>query len=441
MNQIQTDGTTVTASTERRGVKYRLRMLLITIALLIITAFSTTGSMITPTDWRQWGMALVVNEWEFDLLSWEAEALWQKVNAAVAQPARELTHTESVSLVHTYLDRAQKMRAIETEINQLLSASSDEAERDQEVLSALQERLETLRQQQQTERGTAEQIIEAQITYELLQEGIEFAGQAFPPVQFTFVEPPRKLVVSPRDRITTIYSRMLDAEMSLELIEEREATYLDGFDRSAYITNIGGLGAFPTMVVDRASLEWILSTVAHEWVHNYLTLFPLGFNYLASADLITLNETVAEIVGNEIGARALQTFYPELVPPPPAEDESGTPQLSPTNEPPPFDFRKEMRETRIAVDQLLELGKVEDAERYMEARRLYFVENGYPLRVLNQAYFAFHGSYGTSAASTSPIGPKVEKLRALSSDVRGFLRTVRSFTSVEDLDRALAATE
>jgi DNA polymerase-3 subunit alpha len=37
---------------------------------------------------------------------------------------------------------------------------------------------------------------------------------------------------------------------------------------SAYITNIGGLGAFPTQVVEQASLSWVLSTVAHEWTHN-----------------------------------------------------------------------------------------------------------------------------------------------------------------------------
>src|SRR5690606_1987262 len=133
-----------------------------------------------------------------------------------------------------------------------------------------------------------------------------------PPVQFTFVEPPRKLVVSPRDQITTIYTQMLTAEMSLSEVKAHEASYEAGYNVSAYITNIGGLGAFPTMVVDQASLEWILSTIAHEWAHNYLTFFPLGINYFTNADLTTMNETVADLVGDEIGARALHTFYPEL---------------------------------------------------------------------------------------------------------------------------------
>ena len=74
-----------------------------------------------------------------------------------------------------------------------------------------------------------------------------------------------------------------------------------------------------------------------------------------------------------------------------------------------------MRATRLVVDELLKQGKVDEAEAFMEARRLTFVENGYPLRVLNQAYFAFHGSYATGASSTDPIGPKLRQLRAQSA--------------------------
>jgi len=227
---------------------------------------------------------------------------------------------------------------------------------------------------------------------------------------------------------------MLTAAMSIETIEQSEAAYRKQYDVSAYVTNIGGLGAFPTMVIDRASLEWILSTVAHEWCHNYLSLFPLGLNYLTSADLMTINETVAEIVGNEIGERTLRTFYPDQVRP--LEEAQPTPAAN-VDEPPPFNFGTEMRETRLRVDGLLAVGLVETAESYMEARRRFFVAHGYPLRVLNQAYFAFHGSYGTSAASTSPIGPKLAELRTLTPDIQTFLVVVRDINSVEELDATL----
>jgi hypothetical protein len=145
---------------------------------------------------------------------------------------------------------------------------------------------------------------------------------------------------------------------------------------------------------------------------------------------------VADIVGDELGLRALERFYPaaakELAARDAAENDASSPPLA-------FDFRKEMRHTREIADLFLALGRIEDAEEYMEIRRLLFVENGFAIRKLNQAYFAFHGSYGTGAAATSPIGPKMEELRSLTPDVRTFLTSVRGFTSPEDLDRALEA--
>lgn len=400
--------------------------------MLTIALAWSGGSALPATQARERGMAMIVAGWGFDLLGWEAEAVAAKLRAMLNQPAYGLTYVESISLVHQYLDRAQQIRELEREISRIFAENQHKATPE---VNERQAQIAQLRIAQQQQRPAVEQIIEGQIAHELQQEGLEWANWAFPPVQFTFVEPPRKLVVSPRDKITTIYSQMLDAEMSIDQLEQSEAAYRQQFNVSAYITNIGGLGAFPTMVIDRASLSWILSTVAHEWCHNYLSLFPLGMNYLTSADLTTINETVAEIVGNEIGDRALRTFYPDRVPPP-------TPQESPAqpapNAPAPFDFDQEMRETRLRVDGLLAAGQVEAAEDYMEARRQFFTANGYPLRVLNQAYFAFHGSYGTSAASTSPLGPKLEELRTLTPDLRTFLQVVRGITSAEELDAILA---
>ena len=417
----------------------RLRTGLFVVTTLLLLGFCSGGSAITATEIRQRGMAMIVASWQFDLLTWEVEAIGQKVRAFVDQPAAGLTHAQAIALVNAYLDRAGEMRRLQNEINRRFSETGGVG--DSETV-ALQNALDALRDEQLDKRPQVEQIIEGQIAYELQQVGLELFDQAFPPVQFTFVEPPRKLVVSPRDRITTVYSQMLDAQMSLAEIEQSEATYAARYDVSAYVTNIGGLGAFPTMVVDQASLGWILTTVAHEWTHNYLTLFPLGLNYMTSPDLTTMNETVADIVGDEIGTRAMQTFYRAQLPPPPDTDNipAGQPPLLPS-ELPAFDFATEMRTTRLRVDELLAAGKVTEAENYMAQRRLFFVENGYPLRVLNQAYFAFHGSYGTSAASTSPLGPKLERLRALSPDLLHFLQTVRGFTSVEQLEAALAQAE
>ncbi|MCZ7674510.1 MAG: hypothetical protein M5U34_48980 [Chloroflexi bacterium] len=54
-------------------------------------------------------------------------------------------------------------------------------------------------------------------------------------------------------------------------------------------------------------------------------------------------------------------------------------------------FGLRWRATRRLVDELVTDGDIEGAEAYVEARRRLFVENGYQIRKLNQAYFAFYG--------------------------------------------------
>ena len=48
-----------------------------------------------------------------------------------------------------------------------------------------------------------------------------------------------------------------------------------------------------------------------------------------------------------------------------------------------------MHLTRLEVDRLLAEGKINEAESYMESRRIFFWENGYLIRRLNQAILLF----------------------------------------------------
>jgi hypothetical protein len=159
-----------------------------------------------------------------------------------------------------------------------------------------------------------------------------------------------------------------------------------------------------------------------------------------------MNETTASIVGGEVGTYVLQTHYPELllsasqphlnlvsfeesVLPSPAFDDSA-----------PFDFRAEMHETRVTADQMLADGKIEEAETYMEQRRQVFWDNGYLLRKLNQAYFAFHGAYADvpgGAAGEDPVGPAVRALREQSDSLYDFINTISWMTSFEQLQQAI----
>jgi len=397
------------------------------------------GSSVPSAQQRQnAALSMTVVGWDFALIQWESSALREKLQAWWTQPAAKLSTDEATQLVRDYLERAQRMSAIEWEINQRMSNPSDHVP-EGSTAEQLQKELEHLRKTQQTHRVTVEQVIEQQIAWTLVQKDIGLSGRPWPPVKFSFTEPPKKMVVSPRTRIETVYSRMVSADISQSAIETSEKTIYQDYDFSGYITNIGGLGAYPAMVVDRASLEWVLSTVAHEWVHNYLTFFPLGINYLTSSEIATINETVADIVGNEIGAHALETFYPEFLPVDlnPMETWNRFVEERIEPQPPRFNFGLQMRLTRLMVDRLLAEGKVTEAEAYMEERRQLFVQHGYGLRVLNQAYFAFHGSYATGPASTDPIGPKLQELREAFPELSLFLQTVRGFTSLAEIDKEL----
>jgi hypothetical protein len=96
-----------------------------------------------------------------------------------------------------------------------------------------------------------------------------------------------------------------------------------------------------------------------------------------------------------------------------------------------------LRETRAEVDRLLAAGEVETAERLMRQRRDELAAAGLDVRKLNQAYFAFYGSYGDAAAGRSPIPGRLQRLRESSGSVGEFLRRVAEIRDGRDLARAV----
>jgi len=141
----------------------------------------------------------------------------------------------------------------------------------------------------------------------------------------------------------------------------------------------------------------------------------------------------------------IKRFYPELL-----TDSKPTLSLisAPLDHPnpgdlprPPFDFRAQMHETRVTTDALLAAGKIDEAEAYMETRRNVFVKNGYLIRKINQAYFAFYGAYADSpggAAGEDPVGPAVRALREQSHSLADFVNTISWMTSFEQLQKAVS---
>ena len=190
------------------------------------------------------------------------------------------------------------------------------------------------------------------------------------------------------------------------------------------------------MILENGSLVWVIETVTHEWIHNYLFFKPLGMSYWQSQEPLTMNETTASILGTQIAALLIAHYYPELVRP--IEQTPSSPQ---PGEPPEFDFRAEMHETRSTADGLLAQGLIEEAEEYMEQRRQVFLDHGYRIRKLNQAYFAFHGVYADqplSAAGDDPVGDAVRDLWEQLQDPLEFLRQMARINSFPELEETLA---
>jgi hypothetical protein len=192
-------------------------------------------------------------------------------------------------------------------------------------------------------------------------------------------------------------------------------------DVSSYITNVGGLGSYPTMVISHPYLIYLIEIITHEWAHNYFFTFPtnLAWGYQTYPRLTTINETAADILGKEISRQVIIRYYPDWIDSLPPLDNTGQP--APAK---PSEFHLAMRRIRQTVDRLLAKGKIEEAEEFMEAERLKLVEKGYNLRKLNQAYFAFHGSYALSPASVDPIGSQLRRLRAASPSLKNFMDRV-----------------
>jgi hypothetical protein len=246
----------------------------------------------------------------------------------------------------------------------------------------------------------------------------------FPPVLVALTQPPNVLVVSPRNQLRVVESVVLNA-MDVSGQERLEAS-ADSTGVVSLVAPIGGLATYPSMVLEEGAPDRLLASVAHEWLHQYLIFYPLGRQYWDSQETREINETTADLVGQEVGgqlARELRLRRPER----------------PAAQPPDaFDFRAFMRETRLQVERLLGAGQVDAAEAYMRQRRDELQTHGYTIRKLNQAYFALYGSYGEGPAASprNPIPELLRQLRGQSGSLADFIFRVRGITSVAELRAA-----
>ncbi len=389
-------------------------------------------------DYRPDDIALAVAPHRFSMVGWELGNLPDKwARRAVGVLPGTFTDSEGSwrqRQAELYFEVSQRLAETERRLIHL-EAESPSTPETRGAIAELRQVRASLTHSQAELRGDVEETLESAVADAL--QGLGFGGWAgvFPPVDTVLTGSPTVLVLSPRERIERLDGAVLQTGLTGDEREQIETAVEESTDWVALVLNTGGIAFFPSIARSDGGLDFALETIAHEWVHHWLWFRPLGRRYFVSAELATLNETVATIAGVEIGRLARHRLDGTEPPPLPHRNSAlGNAERSGSKEPGRFDFQSEMRATRVRVDELLAAGDVHGAEAYMEERRLVFVSEGYAIRKLNQAYFAFHGSYATTgAAGVNVIGEQMTELRRRSSSLEEFLRTAAEITSVEEL--------
>jgi hypothetical protein len=408
-----------------------VRIALVLLALVLVVQRDAPP----PQDWRAQLDYLSASK-TFDFFSWELRALGQKLVYGLLAPHRFMDDAAQARFVLAYLDDVREAGRLAGEIDRFYT--DPEVDDPDQASWETRQTLSELRAKMARHAPIAEAILESQVSAVLVDGGLGYLAAILPPVSGAFTPLPHILVISPRDRIESVYQQQLVAGLTAAeqvALEARITETLD--DYSAYVTNIGGLAAYPAMLLESSSIDWVTDVMTHEWTHHFLTFRPLGWYYMEHGETRTINETTASLVGDWAGQEIMLRFYDPLFVSQKALPNPLVVETTEDGQPvaPGFDFRAEMHHTRVTVDRLLAAGKITEAEWYMEAQRRYFVAQGYRLRRLNQAYFAFHGAYASTpgASGSDPVGPLVRELWALSETPGDFLRDVAPVVFLSDL--------
>jgi len=414
-----------------------LNWLILTILCLSLFTYSEPR-LVDETD----RVRAYTRDIEFDYISWMFNALWTKIQQGATATPGYISREDGTVAVTDYLLLTQQLNQSDDALNRIYA---DASIKDKVSATAhLRAQLTGLTRKQTALAPIAEAVLQEQVSEVVASFGLTTLGQPIPSILFHSTPVPDALIISPRDHIEEIVDVSLLPDLTIDQQSALEDRVSKGLNVSALVVPIGGVGIYPTMITQTTDLSWLTNTIAHEWTHNYLEQRPLGLLYDETPQLRTMNETTADISGGEIGAEVMRRYYPELI------SNASIPNLkqlsfnpfdsNPASSPPPFDFNHEMHTTRITVDALLAAGKIDEAEAYMEQRRQLFVQNGYAIRKLNQAYFAFYGAYADvpgGAAGEDPVGPAVRALRGHSESLADFINRIAWMTSFDELKKAV----
>ncbi|MDP6226128.1 MAG: hypothetical protein QF714_00240 [Dehalococcoidia bacterium] len=380
-------------------------------------------------DYRPSALDLAVAPYRYSLVRWELSHFLEKwVNKLedllpwASTPSRE----DRIARAVEFFDLGETLRGLEHRLRFPESNAGSPSPEDQG--RPLRAEIEEIRERRRHLREGVEETIEGEISAVLATEGFASRiGLIFPPVDTVFSGSPGALILSPRDRIERQLTVLLIPGLDDDVREQIEEQIFQGENMAALVASTGGVATYPSVVSDSGSLHHAVVTTAHEWLHHWFFFQPLGQHFWDSSQMTTLNETAATLGGRAIGDRAFTAMTGERI------------NRDPPPEPVAFDFNAAMRETRVKTEELLAEGNIEEAEAYMEERRQFLAANGSFIRKINQAFFAFHGSYATSAASISPIDGQLRGLQSRSGTLEEFIKTVGRFGSYREFLGYLAS--
>ncbi len=408
--------------------------LTVILSMMAILLVASTVPMSDPLE----SVRAFTRPLEFDYLSWTLDALSLKFGQIALGTASYLPTTERSSTVLNFLELINQLNQVNSQLNDVYG---DPNVRDPTIASAdLLAELNQLKKQRDQLEPLAEAILQAQVTEIAAQAGLTFMGQTIPPVLYHTTPPPDALIISPRNVIQQDQNISISPDLDVDRMDALENQVDKALNVSSLVVQIGGVGLYPTMVMESTDINWLAEVIAHEWVHNYLTLHPLGFSYENNPELRTMNETTAAIAGKELGRMLVKEYYPQFLPPDPSPSPAAADQQQASA--PSFNINKELYITRVNTDKLLAQGKIDQAETYMELRRRFLWEHGYHIRKLNQAYFAFNGAYAdqpAGAAGADPVGSAVRLLRQKSSSLEDFINRIAWMWNYNQLKKAVGS--
>ena len=405
--------------------------ILAALGFVVIIMHSGDRRLLTPEEIATAGFG-------YNLTSFEVRhipAKWlHRLNSAL--PWVEIDDEIRMAHLDRYPDLARELRSARDDLKSALARG------DATAISIAESQIDALIAERNRIRDAVEELLEAAISTELIKLGLHQNGEfIWPPVDFRIDDTPHVFVTSPRDEIQRDSVRLLRPDLTEQDKQQMEDHVFESADLSSVVLPTGGLASFPNLVPSDYSLQSLLEVSAHEWLHAYLLFHPLGRAYWSNGDMTSLNETLASRFGQEVGRTVYNQLTGEdvkvLEPPYTPHDDSNEDDPSEDNEDEngtktsseEFDPREYLHDTRLQTEQLLEQGKIQEAETYMEDRRQTLVENGHNIRKINQAYFAFHGTYADSPSSTSNLATHIWKLRQQTANVGQLVKTLQTITT------------